>query len=470
MAQSEDEHKVEVYIYDLSKGMATALSMPLLGKQIDGIWHTAIVVFGMEYYFGANGISYCEPAQTIIGQPDTIKNLGTTSISCDVFTDFLYGLSNDQFKPERYNLFDHNCNTFSNEVAQFLTGNKIPSYIIDLPAEVANTPLGSMMKSMSNSIAVQPSGGKTLFSSSSSSSSSPSPQLQYNSLAWNSAPKNTNSNSATFSPVTYPSSEPFPDSDTFSTILNETEKKLLEDIYKCLSSSSSHNIGKAHLKMLASLVTRKSVTNSIIKCGAVSLLQELISKRHIVQELQKDDDHMIASLLLESRILPFEIMVAILKLVTNLCSSEAGLHFLTSTVEHQLDSAKVPLSSSNGSSTTFSYLALTGEAVVNGLLLEQSDINDVAAAAVYNIHQIQMHDDLLIAVSSALTQCLQREEILEKTAFLGLQSLKWFIKLNEGVCALVKMMELNYQSLSQKSSRVKETCEQINNILRQLND
>lgn len=32
MAQSEDEHKVEVYIYDLSKGMATALSMPLLGK------------------------------------------------------------------------------------------------------------------------------------------------------------------------------------------------------------------------------------------------------------------------------------------------------------------------------------------------------------------------------------------------------------------------------------------------------
>ncbi|OBS68830.1 hypothetical protein A6R68_02620 [Neotoma lepida] len=36
---------------------------------------------------------------------------------------------------EAYNLFEHNCNTFSNEVAQFLTGRKIPSYITDLPSE-----------------------------------------------------------------------------------------------------------------------------------------------------------------------------------------------------------------------------------------------------------------------------------------------------------------------------------------------
>lgn len=40
---------------------------------------------------------------------------------------------------DSYNLFDHNCNTFSNEVAQFLTGRKIPSYITDLPSEVLAT-------------------------------------------------------------------------------------------------------------------------------------------------------------------------------------------------------------------------------------------------------------------------------------------------------------------------------------------
>lgn len=42
-------------------------------------------------------------------------------------------------RPEKYHLFEHNCNTFSSEVAQFLTGTKIPSYIIDLPSEVLAT-------------------------------------------------------------------------------------------------------------------------------------------------------------------------------------------------------------------------------------------------------------------------------------------------------------------------------------------
>lgn len=43
------------------------------------------------------------------------------------------------YRGEAYNLFEHNCNTFSNEVAQFLTGRKIPSYITDLPSEVLST-------------------------------------------------------------------------------------------------------------------------------------------------------------------------------------------------------------------------------------------------------------------------------------------------------------------------------------------
>ena len=42
-------------------------------------------------------------------------------------------------RPEKYHLFEHNCNTFSAEVAIFLTGNKIPQHIQDLPSEVLNT-------------------------------------------------------------------------------------------------------------------------------------------------------------------------------------------------------------------------------------------------------------------------------------------------------------------------------------------
>ena len=42
-------------------------------------------------------------------------------------------------RPEKYHLFEHNCNTFSAEAAIFLTGNKIPQHIQDLPSEVLNT-------------------------------------------------------------------------------------------------------------------------------------------------------------------------------------------------------------------------------------------------------------------------------------------------------------------------------------------
>lgn len=35
-------------------------------KNIEGIWHTAIVVFGKEHFFGSNGISICKPVSLIL--------------------------------------------------------------------------------------------------------------------------------------------------------------------------------------------------------------------------------------------------------------------------------------------------------------------------------------------------------------------------------------------------------------------
>lgn len=45
-------YKVDIYIYDLSNGMAKSMSPFLLGKTIDAIYHTGLVVYGTEYYFG----------------------------------------------------------------------------------------------------------------------------------------------------------------------------------------------------------------------------------------------------------------------------------------------------------------------------------------------------------------------------------------------------------------------------------
>lgn len=46
-------------MYDLSKGMAQYLSSMFF--KIDGIWHTSVIAFNNEYYFGTNGIISCKP-------------------------------------------------------------------------------------------------------------------------------------------------------------------------------------------------------------------------------------------------------------------------------------------------------------------------------------------------------------------------------------------------------------------------
>jgi len=138
--------KVQLYVYEVTKGLAAQLSTALLGRYIPGVWHTAIVCYGMEYFFGSGGIENIHPGTTIVGRPDEIIELGETQITNEEFHEYLCNIGDNHFRPEKYHLFEHNCNTFSNEIAQFLTGRSIPSYILDLPNDVATTPMGAMLK------------------------------------------------------------------------------------------------------------------------------------------------------------------------------------------------------------------------------------------------------------------------------------------------------------------------------------
>ncbi|KFP76211.1 Desumoylating isopeptidase 1, partial [Apaloderma vittatum] len=134
------------------------------GKQLDGIWHTSIIVHKDEFYYGAGGISSCPPGGTILGPPDSVIDLGNTEVTEEIFLEYLSSLGQSMFRSECYNLLEHNCNTFSNEVAQFLTGRKIPSYITDLPDEILATPFGQALRPLLASVQVQPSGGNTFSS------------------------------------------------------------------------------------------------------------------------------------------------------------------------------------------------------------------------------------------------------------------------------------------------------------------
>ncbi|CAI9107447.1 OLC1v1006798C1 [Oldenlandia corymbosa var. corymbosa] len=143
---AEEGHKVSLNVYDLSQGLARQLSMTFLGKAIEGIWHTGIGVYGNEYYFGG-GIQNTPVGKTPYGTPIRVIDLGVTHVPQDVFEMYLQEIS-PRYTQQTYSLLTHNCNNFSNEVAQFLVGATIPEYILNLPNEVINSPMGAMFLPM----------------------------------------------------------------------------------------------------------------------------------------------------------------------------------------------------------------------------------------------------------------------------------------------------------------------------------
>lgn len=148
---TENPIPVQVYVYDLSNGLAAAYSPVLLGTQIDAIYHTSVVFNNKEYYID-QGIKVCDrPGSTKYGTPREILNMGETYIPQEVLDDFLDDLRNHEeqkYHALRYDLFDNNCNHFTDVLLDFLVGKNLEDRILSLPQKVLNTPNGQMLKTL----------------------------------------------------------------------------------------------------------------------------------------------------------------------------------------------------------------------------------------------------------------------------------------------------------------------------------
>ncbi|CAD2113748.1 PPPDE peptidase domain-containing protein, putative [Plasmodium vinckei] len=151
-------YNVKLKIYDLSRGMVKLWSPLLIGKQIGGVWHTAILIYNMEYFYG--GGIMCLPPYEFEShyniKPVEIIDMGETEVDQTFFHDYLDGIR-PNFTTDKYNLINWNCNNFTNEACNFLLGKGIPQYILNTPYEVMSTPKGKlildMMQSCQTSIA-----------------------------------------------------------------------------------------------------------------------------------------------------------------------------------------------------------------------------------------------------------------------------------------------------------------------------
>ncbi|CAI8609555.1 unnamed protein product [Vicia faba] len=98
-----------------------------------GVFHSGVEVHGMEYGFGAHeystsGVFEVEPKSCpgFIFRRSVL--LGSTDMSYSQFRSFIERLST-KYHGDTYHLIAKNCNHFTDEVCQELTGKPIPAWV-----------------------------------------------------------------------------------------------------------------------------------------------------------------------------------------------------------------------------------------------------------------------------------------------------------------------------------------------------
>lgn len=272
------------------------MSQALLGRQIDGVWHTGIVAYGAEWYFGSGGISSCPPCGTILGQPDERKFQGRTHVSYDDFFSHITNLAQTTFKGSDYHLLNHNCNNFSDDVSEFLTGKKIPQHITGLPREVLSTPFGQMLMPMLEQMSVNPGANNPVDFN---RSSAPAPSSSSSSNANSNASAGSVSPPSSASPGKLVSVSAASVEAAAKTLREEVpvddRRAQLEEIKEfCLLSAADWSLGRPHLYLLADLASSSSTAAAA--AAASDLLAAILSREEMVAMTTRDPKKTLQSL------------------------------------------------------------------------------------------------------------------------------------------------------------------------------
>ncbi|XP_050391314.1 uncharacterized protein LOC126810353 isoform X1 [Patella vulgata] len=447
MATQVCSNAVKLFVYDISKGLAKAMSMPLLGKQIDGVWHTGIVVYGEEYYFGGTGgIECCPPCGTILGQPDNVIDLGETQIPKETFLDYLNELSKSVFSANKYNLFEHNCNNFSDEVAEFLTGKRIPSYITSLPAEVLNSPLGAMMKPMLDTMNVQPTGGHTPFASTQTSYQQPPSKTVPPKT--NTTPSSSSDNQLDISQIPisfYVNIEEHKNTlkgeevqGTIKSATSDVGLNLWNEILEYLQiKNPTWSLSKDHLHILGQILCDQSI-KTIAWQSTCYMLQNLLLLEDFIPVVVNSSENTLGEILSTYTQLSPERKSSIVKVLCNVLTSRGGRNML-------FGPSKDVILSKHCVSICCNNLLDASAGV---------DLLQPSAALAFNISLAEIDGEVEIEMCSAITTTLQ-QNVDENTAVYLLSFLLRIMRRNNEVISLVALLGCQWPNLNNLSEKVK---------------
>ncbi|KIP02870.1 hypothetical protein PHLGIDRAFT_275492 [Phlebiopsis gigantea 11061_1 CR5-6] len=137
-------HRVQVHVYDSSRGLSRRIPWLLTGRHFDGVWHTNVVVYGRELGYGY-GINSLPPGKRYGQELIDVIDMGETAVDEAAFIEFLAQLAG-RFTVDNYHLTDWNCNHFTDECVFFLTGRSLSPWIREFSSEVLSTRFGYFLR------------------------------------------------------------------------------------------------------------------------------------------------------------------------------------------------------------------------------------------------------------------------------------------------------------------------------------
>jgi len=131
--------EVKLNIYDLSAGRAQMLSRWLPMPELEGLWHSGLVVFGWEYFY-CGDIICAEPGRTVFGVPNKHISLGRTMRLRSELHQFIVQEIKPRFTRDKYDTVYHNCNHFSDSLCGWLGCQRLPHEILQQHEKIFESP------------------------------------------------------------------------------------------------------------------------------------------------------------------------------------------------------------------------------------------------------------------------------------------------------------------------------------------
>nr|CCC95966.1 unnamed protein product [Trypanosoma congolense IL3000] len=135
---------VYIHIYELSDGLLHRHSGKATGKYVSGLYHSAVVFCGMEFFF-EGGIAISSAGRTRFGgkYKKVLAGCAVRSLGC--FLHWIRRNETESYQLHSYHPTKHNCHAFTADATAFLVGPeaRFPSYLTDTVDTLVSTSLGS---------------------------------------------------------------------------------------------------------------------------------------------------------------------------------------------------------------------------------------------------------------------------------------------------------------------------------------